>query len=329
MHILIPYAALPKTGPGAAAAPPALPHLSRLLGLLTPVSRTPQGDGRLTPLHEQMRAQYLGLPSRDGLVPWAALDALQQGPQLGIDSATGAWHRGHWAWISLCHWQVNADHVHMGDPAALQMSEQESTSLMATMQAYFAEDGIALHHLRPGTWLAQGAVFAELATASLDLVRGQSVDAWMPRQAQAHVLRRLQNEMQMLLYTHPFNQARSAQGLAEINSFWISGTGALPADYRPVAESVQVFDNLRSAALAQDAGAWVQAWQALDAGPLATLAAQLANGTYAHAALSLSLCASHAAQTFTLQPRSFWRKLRQRIAPLNAQTYATTWLQTL
>ena len=41
-------------------------------------------------------------------------------------------------------------------------------------------------------------------------------------------LTRLQNEMQMLLYTHPFNDVRDSQRKLPVNSFWISGTGDLP-----------------------------------------------------------------------------------------------------
>jgi hypothetical protein len=47
----------------------------------------------------------------------------------------------------------------------------------------------------------------------------------MPVAARAKPLRRLQNEMQMLLYTHPVNERRIARGLPAVNSFWISGTG--------------------------------------------------------------------------------------------------------
>ena len=106
------------------------------------------------------------------------------------------------------------------------------------MQPYFAEDGITLHPLSDTTWLAQGSVLVDLPTASLARTRSARVDGWMPRQPQAQALRRLQNEMQMLLYTHPVNDARKARFLPPVNSFWISGTGTLPATPRQPPPSV-------------------------------------------------------------------------------------------
>jgi hypothetical protein len=81
------------------------------------------------------------------------------------------------------------------------------------MKRYFEEDGITLHPLTNGTWLAFGEVFKDLPTASLERVAGTTIDPWMPQQEHAKHLRRLQNEMQMLLYTHAVNDSRSARGL--------------------------------------------------------------------------------------------------------------------
>jgi hypothetical protein len=72
---------------------------------------------------------------------------------------------------------------------------------------------------------------APLTPASLDRVVGRVIDGWMPRAGEAKALRRLQQEMQMLLYTHPVNEERARGGLLPVNSFWASGTGALPQPY--------------------------------------------------------------------------------------------------
>ena len=75
------------------------------------------------------------------------------------------------------------------------------------------------------TWLLERV----LPAASLDRVVGRTIDDWMPRTPQAGPLRRLQQEMQMLLYTLPLNDERQRGGLLPVNSFWLHGTGALPA----------------------------------------------------------------------------------------------------
>lgn len=225
MHLLIPSAA--PAGPQCQQkiSQLRLPKLAALLRALSPTARVQGDPENLSPLHERVLALSMGLPDTDGLIPWAALDATR----LGLTRQSGP--RG-WAWITPCHWKVQSDRVEMDDPGQLALTGDESVALRHAMQGYFQEDGITLHPLSAGTWLAQGGVFENLPTASLERVRGASVDAWMPRQAQAKPLRRLQNEMQMLLYTHPVNDTRAAHGLTPVSSFWVSGTGELPATLR-------------------------------------------------------------------------------------------------
>ena len=79
------------------------------------------------------------------------------------------------------------------------------------MQPYFEQDGIALEYDAPTLWLAHGELFRDLATASLDRVVGRTIDDWMPRAPEARTLRRLQQEMQMLLYTHAVNERARAR----------------------------------------------------------------------------------------------------------------------
>ncbi|MGC3987058.1 MAG: hypothetical protein QM777_21250 [Pseudorhodoferax sp.] len=98
---------------------------------------------------------------------------------------------------------------------------------MASMAPYLAEDGIVVDRWQDGRWLAHGAPFAGLATASPERVLGEeNLNAWLPA---SPLLRRLQNEMQMLLYTHPVNDAREARRQVTVNALWISGCGSWPA----------------------------------------------------------------------------------------------------
>ena len=301
MHTLITHAR--PLGPHCqqASATLQLPHLTALLRLLTAGERRVDPQDSLTPLHETLEAQALGLPAEDGLLPWAALQARQW----DLPDASGA----AWAWLTPCHWQVNADHVRMAAPADTEISDEESATLMETMRAYFAEDGIALHRLHAGNWLASGEVFRDLPTASLARASGGSVDHWLARSAQAAPLRRLQNEMQMLTYSHPVNDGRTARHLLPVNSFWISGTGSLPPAYA-APTGIQIHHDLQVATAQDDAQAWLGAWQALDEQAVRPMLERAKNG----AAVSLTLCGEQAAQTFTLQPRGFLSRLTGHFA---------------
>ena len=302
-HLFVPCAALPTAGGQEALARLQLPHLERLLARLSLLHHD-SGDEDAPDLpHERALARALGLPATaGGALPWAAWHARQSAAAAGAAPGGAAW-----AFVTPCHWQVRTDHVTLDDPAALQLDEAASRALLAVLAPWFAGDGITLHYDQPTRWLAEGAPLANLATASLERVLHRDLRMWLPDPQRAATLHRLQSEMQMLLYTHPLNDAREARGLPTVNAFWLHGAGALPAAAAPVpGTKITVHSELRTPALQEDWPAWVQAWQALDAGPVAALAAQAARGE----TVQLTLSGERSAFTWHSAPRS----LRQKIA---------------
>ncbi|MBP9907012.1 MAG: phosphoglycerate mutase [Rhodoferax sp.] len=301
MHLIIPFAASHAESGLAALRQLELPHLDKLLRRLQALPPE-QGDAlSLSPPHERVHARALGLPVVDGQIPWAALLAQQQ-PTLAESGQA-------WAFISLCHWHLAGQQVVMSPLPLPDLTEPESTAFLHAMQPYFAEDGIQLYQEQPGRWLAHGPMFADAACASLDRVVGCSLESWIPSSAQASRLRRLQNEMQMLLYTHPVNDARAQRGVVPVNSIWFSGTGALPTAFSrvPVTAQPVVVDSLRQAALAGDWPAWRQAWQALDAQQIADLLQTAVSGQPVH----ISLCGEHSSQCWRNGALPMWHRLKQ------------------
>lgn len=291
MHLLIPFAACqdPASHPMRRAL--RLPHLQQVLARLTP--RPPEHSADEAPAlpHEYAQAQALGLGQRDPL-PWAAWQA----QRLGLDASQG------WAFITPCHWQVGQARVTLDHPATLALQEDESRALLAAMQPYFAEDGITLVFDKADRWLARGEVFRGLVTASLERVIGRDIAPWLPP---APALRRLQNEMQMLLYPHPVNEARSQRGALPVNSFWLSGSGALTSPAAPAMQLPFAPQPLAEAALRGDWVAWREAWQRIDAQEGAALLAAQEQGH----PVTLTLCGERASQTFITAPRSLLRRL--------------------
>ncbi|MEJ7688072.1 MAG: hypothetical protein WKG52_14405 [Variovorax sp.] len=298
-HLLIPFAGRGSPGCREALATLRLPKLEALLSRLGQVQDDTQDDSTLSPPHERALAQALGLASADGQIPWAALEARQA----GLDAIDGG---ESWAVATLCNWQVGIDDVVLGDPSAIEIDAAESAGLLAVAQPFFEQDGIVLHASAvPGRWLARGKVFDGLATASIDRAIGHPISQWSPLSEHGRPLRRLQNEMQMLLYTERVNDDRAARGEPPINSFWLSGTGRLPAAYDEAAHP-KVADSLRSAALRDDGAGWAAAWAALDAGPVAELLAACHGG----ADVALTLCGDRGARRFGTPQRGIlgWAK---------------------
>lgn len=305
--LLIPYAASTAEGCQQALQGLALPHLDRLLARLSPhTAQTDTGEETsFTPPHERALARALGLPFDDGRTPWAAWHRHQQGQPA---------HGQAWAFITPCQWHVSTDHITLRDPDSLGLDEAASRVLLAIVAPWFAEDGIALHYDQPTRWLASGALFDGLATASLERVLLRDVRPWMPepRAAQAaRTLHRLHSEMQMLLYTHAFNDERAARGLPVVNSFWVHGTGPLPTPAPTPTTVPTVPTMLRDAALREDWRTWATAWAALDSGPVADLLRQSESG----APVQLTLCGERNAQGFHSAPRGLAQRIQGFFRP--------------
>lgn len=317
-HLLLPFAVLAQDESART-----LPHLTQLLALTHRVSHqahAPAGtDARrtLTPPHEWALATALhllpappplptaptALPGSawpDGQIPWAAWAC----PQLLATPDTAA------AWFTPCHQEVGTGQVTLYPPDTLGLSDAHSMALMTALQPLAAEDGIALTWVAADRWLAQGAVFAGLATASLDRVAGRSIGPWLSTDAAAAGLRRLQSEAQMLFYMHPAHDERQTLRLAPINAIWISGSGACPAHARRHAPECAVDSSLRAAALRHDTAAWHRAWQTLDA---EVLPAWLAHARQGHP-VDLTLCGESASVTLHLRACTGWRGWSQKIS---------------
>ncbi len=317
MHLLIPYASTQSQACQQALVTLKLPNLDKLLRQLNATSTDSADDSTLTPPHERALAAAHGIfqanVTPDGQVPWGAWHATQAGHPVAVTD--------HWAVITPCHWAVQTNHITMVSPRALDLQDDESRQLLAAMQPYFSEDGITLVFDTATRWLACGAVFAGLATASPYRVLGARVDDWIPKADAAKGLRRLQQEMQMLLYTHPLTDARASRGLPAVNSFWVSGTGVLPTGpVQPAAVRPTVPVSLRDAAVRDDWSVWSQAWQQIDATECAQLLIALERGNK----VTLTLCGERSTQTYAGAPtgpfKRFFQEITSFLAPKSPST---------
>jgi hypothetical protein len=308
MHLIVPFAGTTSEAGRHALQSLALPRLGKLLARLQPVQRLGSDAHSLNPPHDQALAAAWGWPvAPDAALPFAARLAAEH----GLDA------RLPWGLLTPVHLHVGTDQVSLTPPSALQLDDATAREALDAVRPLFESEGFTLHPAAPLQWLASHPMLDGLATAALDRVIGRNIDRWLPGQGDARLIRRLQNEVQMLLYTHPLNDRREAVGLPTLNSVWLSGCGRLP-DGAGATAGVQVDDRLRQPALDEDWAAWCEAWRALDAGPIDALAR--AGGD-----LRLTLCGERFAQTFAPAQQGLW----QRLAGRWQQSPATTVLEAL
>lgn len=303
MHLLIPHASALSDASAHTLRDLSLPSLGHLISVLRANPPDIEDEYTLSPPHERALALAHGWQGGDGRWPWAALHAAAD----GIDTGTQPC-----GLLTPVHWHVGREHITLADPATLALSADESRALFDAVRPLFDDDHCTLTWAAPLRWYLVHEHLADLPCASIDRVIGRNVDLWLrgdPQASSEHLsrmrwVRRLQNEVQMLLHQHPVNDAREARGALPVNSFWLSGCG--PA--QRATAGVTVNDRLRAPLIAEDWAGWADAWRALDADVLRPLLSRLAQGE----PVSITLCGERGWQRLDAAPRSLWQRLGDR-----------------
>lgn len=186
-----------------------------------PAFATLLGRGRLA--HHPARSTQGWLAHQLGL-PYPLPAAALRGLALGADMADH-----HWLCLDPVHLRFESTRLIVDDPQGLALTSEEAAQLAVSLTPTFAPFG-ELQMLTPQHWnlrLAAGCLPPPtpplpdiIARTALPLPSGAAWAAW----------RQAINEAQMILHTHPVNQAREAAGQPIMNSLWPWGAGALPTD---------------------------------------------------------------------------------------------------
>ena len=296
MHLMIPFAAPLSEAGRAAAKGLALPQLTALLATLTDAGRDEGDEWSLSTPHERALARAWAWTGADGRWPWAARLAASDGVQVGA---------GAWGLLTPVHWHLGTEQISLVDPAGLMLDGASSRVFFDAIRDLLESDGYQLAYGCASRWYLSHESLADLPCASLDRVIGRNVDRWLGSDPALRRVRRLQSEVQMQLYTHPLNDARQAQGLLPVNSFWLSGCGRAQA---PGGQEVKVDDRLRHSALNDDWAAWCKAWDSLDAGPVSEALTRARAGQ----TVRLTLCGERSSQSWVMQPQGYFQRWRTR-----------------
>jgi len=140
----------------------------------------------------------------------------------------GAPAEGEWLRADPVHLRADRDRVVLFDASVLDLQVEEAQSLVALLNTQFGEDGLQFVMATPERWYVRLPDDSAISTTPLDRVVGQDIHPHLPAGEQAIRWHRWLNEIQMLLYTAPVNDARELAGKRTANSVWVWGEGAQP-----------------------------------------------------------------------------------------------------
>lgn len=233
-----------------------------------------------------------------------------------------AWRRaepGAWGCLTPAHGLVASDQITLVPPSELALGTQESHALYEAVQPLFVSEGVELQWHSALQWHVRHDSLRGLPCAGIGRVSGGSVQRWQGRTplAAARLMRRLQNEAQMVLHEHPVNRDRQGRGLLPVNTLWLSACGAAgdleaepPLSDLPFLLGQTTVGALGCAPLppngAPDLNEALDGWLRCLPGPAAQTAMGLPH---------LVLCSASRAQSFTPRPpaSSAWERWRRQI----------------
>lgn len=212
LHLFIPHEA------GATLARSAdYPALEHLLALGKRTLRATTLDALI--------CRALAVPSRPDGAAWPLAALCWHGEQDALPAA------GAVLFADPVHLALQRDTFALAGPQTL--TDEEHDALLAALNAHFAAEGLDFRRGASGRCYLHLADLPALQTFAPQAALQRDVRDFLPRGADAGRWHRLLNEMQMLLFDLPLNQARVERAAPEVNSLWLWGEGVLPPRWRP------------------------------------------------------------------------------------------------
>ena len=154
----------------------------------------------------------------------------------------------HWLRADPVHLKLVGNRLVLADSGSFPLSQLETDSLAASLNAHFSGDGLMFHALRPERWYVRVGRAPSMQTTPLAQAVGRSIDDILPRGADAPFWRARLNEVQMLLHGHAVNAHRETRANCRSTA---SGCGAAAACRRRRARR-----SMRSGPRIRLPGAW-------------------------------------------------------------------------
>ena len=121
--------------------------------------------------------------------------------------------------------QLGRESYFLTSPAPLLPSKADAESIISSLNQHFSELG-HYFYLQNGVWFLGLDTDPKITTAPIEKAINKDVAPYLPKGEGSLAWAKFQNEIQMLLFAHPVNATREAQGELPINSLWFYGLAA-------------------------------------------------------------------------------------------------------
>jgi hypothetical protein len=131
-----------------------------------------------------------------------------------------------WLYAAPVHLVLQRDSFSLAAPAPLPIDAAEADALTALFNKHFGVDEKSFFWYE-NIWFLRLENKPNIQTSAPEAALNKDVSAYLPTGEGAMQWAKLTNEVQMLLFEHPINQAREAKKLPAINSIWCYGGGQI------------------------------------------------------------------------------------------------------
>lgn len=136
-------------------------------------------------------------------------------------------------WMRADPVHLRLDRAQMILQTNISVSLDDAQQLCANLNQHFAGSGMRFFAPHPQRWYVRLDDDPELLTHSVYQAEGRNSRFYLPQGKTALKWHGVMNEVQMVLYGHPINQACAERGALPPNSVWLWGGGRAVALSRP------------------------------------------------------------------------------------------------
>ncbi len=141
----------------------------------------------------------------------------------GLDVADTFWLRA-----DPVHLVLQRDCFSLDESVPLLVDATHAESMVASLNQHFNQDGLSFLIGHSGAWYLRTEQELQIKTSLPSVAAGKNIHQFMPQGLDSSKWLAVLNEVQMLLFEHPANEARESVGELAVNSIWLSGGGTMP-----------------------------------------------------------------------------------------------------